>query len=69
MTLYTYPIKIEKEGAQYYASVDDLPGVYGVGKTVEAAKKAFCAAQSSTLIIATRSANHCRLNGTFTPKP
>lgn len=39
MTLYTYSIKIEKEGLQYYAYSEDFPGVYGLGKTVEGAKK------------------------------
>lgn len=39
MTLYSYPITIEKEGRQYYAYSDDLLGVYGLGKTVEAAKR------------------------------
>lgn len=39
MTLYTYPITIEKEGRHYYAYSDDFPGVYGLGKTIEAAKK------------------------------
>ncbi|MHB8526397.1 MAG: type II toxin-antitoxin system HicB family antitoxin [Candidatus Acidiferrales bacterium] len=38
MTLYTYPITIEKEGKRYYAYSEDLPGVYGLGKTIEAAK-------------------------------
>jgi predicted RNase H-like HicB family nuclease len=39
MTLYSYPITIEKEGKQYYAYSDDFPGVYGLGKTMEAAKR------------------------------
>jgi len=39
MTLYTYPITIEKEGRRYYAYSEDFPGVYGLGKTIEAAKK------------------------------
>ena len=39
MTLYSYPITIEREGKQYYAYSEDFPGVYGVGKTIEAAKK------------------------------
>lgn len=38
MNLYSYPITIEKEGAQYYAYSDDFPGVYGRGKTIEEAK-------------------------------
>ena len=39
MTLYSYPITIEKEGKNYYAYSEDFPGVYGLGKSVEAAKK------------------------------
>jgi predicted RNase H-like HicB family nuclease len=39
MTLYSYPITIEKEGRKYYAYSDDFPGVYGLGKTVEGAKR------------------------------
>lgn len=39
MNFYSYPITIEKEGRQYYAYSDDFPGVYGLGKTVENAKR------------------------------
>ena len=39
MTLYSYPITIEKERRKYYAYSDDFPGVYGLGKTVEGAKR------------------------------
>jgi predicted RNase H-like HicB family nuclease len=38
MTLYSYPITIEREGKQYYAYSEDFPGVYGLGKTIEKAK-------------------------------
>jgi len=38
MTHYTYSITIEKEGKQYYAYSEDLPGVYGLGTTIEQAK-------------------------------
>ena len=38
MTYYTYPIKIEKEDGQYYAYSEDLPGVYGLGDSIEEAK-------------------------------
>lgn len=38
MTHYTYPITIEKEGKQYYAYSEDLPGVYGLGPSIEQAK-------------------------------
>ena len=39
MTLYSYPITIEKEGRKYYAYSDDFPGVFGLGKTIEEAKR------------------------------
>jgi predicted RNase H-like HicB family nuclease len=38
MTYYTYPITIEKEDGQYYAYSEDLPGVYGIGDTIDDAK-------------------------------
>jgi predicted RNase H-like HicB family nuclease len=38
MTYYTYPITIEKEDGQYYAYSEDLPGVYGLGDAIDAAK-------------------------------
>ena len=38
MTYYTYPITIEKEDGQYYAYSDDLPGVYGLGDSIDEAK-------------------------------
>jgi predicted RNase H-like HicB family nuclease len=38
MTYYAYPIAIEKEDGRYYAYSDDLPGVYGVGGSIEEAK-------------------------------
>lgn len=38
MTHYTYPISIEKEEGQYYAYSEDLPGVYGLGDSIEEAK-------------------------------
>lgn len=44
MTLYSYPITIEREGKHYYAYSEDLPGVYGIGKTVEAAKRSILTA-------------------------
>ena len=39
MTLYSYPITVEREGKRYFAYSDDFPGVYGLGKTIDAAKK------------------------------
>jgi predicted RNase H-like HicB family nuclease len=38
MTYYTYPITIEKEDGQYYAYSEDLPGVYGLGDSIDEAK-------------------------------
>lgn len=38
MTSYTYPISIEKEDGQCYAYSEDLPGVYGLGDTIDEAK-------------------------------
>jgi len=38
MTYYTYPITIEREDGQYYAYSEDLPGVYGLGDSIDAAK-------------------------------
>jgi len=39
MELYTYPVTVEREGRTYYAYSEDFPGVYGMGKTIEEAKK------------------------------
>ncbi len=39
MTVYSYPITIQREKSHYYAYSDDFPGVYGLGKTVEEAKR------------------------------
>lgn len=38
MQAYTYPITVRKEGRKYYATSEDFPGVYGLGKTIEGAK-------------------------------
>jgi len=46
MTLYSYPITIEREGKQYYAYSEDFPGVYGLGKSIEAAKKSILKAMT-----------------------
>ena len=53
MTLYSYPITIEREGKHYYAYSDDFPGVYGLGKTIEAAKKSILKAMRLYI-------EHCR---------
>ena len=46
MTLYSYPITIEREGKQYYAYSEDFPGVYGLGKTIEEAKQSILKAMT-----------------------
>jgi predicted RNase H-like HicB family nuclease len=38
MTYYTNPIAIEKEDGQYYAFSEDLPGVFGLGYSIDDAK-------------------------------
>lgn len=38
MTYHAYPITIEKEEGQYYAYSEDLPGVYGIGDSIDTAK-------------------------------
>jgi len=53
MTLYTYPITIEKEGTHHYAYSEDFPGVYGLGKTIEEAKKSILKAMRLYI-------DHCR---------
>jgi predicted RNase H-like HicB family nuclease len=46
MTFYSYPITIEKERKHYYAYSDDFPGVYGLGRTVEEAKRSILEAMN-----------------------
>lgn len=53
MTLYSYPITIEKEGRCYYAYSEDFPGVYGLGKTIEEAKQSILKAMRLYI-------QHCR---------
>jgi predicted RNase H-like HicB family nuclease len=48
MTYYTYPITIEKEEGQYYAYSEDLPGVYGIGDSIEEAKQVCWMVSNST---------------------
>ncbi len=62
MTLYTYPITIEKEGNKYYAYSEDFPGVYGLGKTIEAAKRSIL--QAMRLYI-----EHSKKSGKPIPQP
>ena len=44
MKLFTYPITVEREGRTYYAYSEDFPGVYGIGKTIEEAKRSILGA-------------------------
>ena len=53
MTLYSYPITIEREGKLYYAYSEDFPGVYGLGKTIEGAKRSILKAMRLYI-------DHCR---------
>jgi predicted RNase H-like HicB family nuclease len=39
MTPCAFSVAIEREDGQYYAYSDDLPGVYGLGETIEGAKE------------------------------
>ena len=60
MTHYTYPIIIERGGKQYYAYSDDLPGVYGLGPTIEKVKASILAAIRLYIL-------ECRKNGKRIP--
>ena len=60
MTLYSYPIKIEREGSKYYAYSEDFPGVYGLGKTIDAAKKSILKAMQLYI-------DQCRKSGKSLP--
>jgi predicted RNase H-like HicB family nuclease len=53
MTLCTYFITVEREGKKYYAYSEDFPGVYGLGKSVKAAKKSILEAMRLCM-------EHCR---------
>jgi len=39
MEMYTYPITVEREGRKYWAYSEDFPGVYGIGDSIEEAKR------------------------------
>lgn len=62
MTLYSYPITIEREGGHYYAYSGDFPGVYGLGRTIEAAKKSILEAMRLHI-------QHCRKSRRRIPQP
>lgn len=54
MTLHSYPIRIEKEGARYFAYSDDFPGLYGLGKTIESARKSMLKAMRLYTVVLKR---------------
>src|SRR5260370_24355606 len=56
MTLYSYPITVEREGKRYYAYSEDFPGIYGLGKSIEQAKKSILEAMRLYI-------RHCRKKG------
>jgi predicted RNase H-like HicB family nuclease len=60
MTLYSYPITVEREGKQCFAYSDDFPGVYGLGKTIDAAKRSILNAMRLYI-------EHCRKKGKPVP--
>ena len=60
MTLYSYPITVEREGKRYYAYSEDFPGVYGLGKSIEQAKKSILEAMRLYI-------QHCRKKGKAVP--
>jgi predicted RNase H-like HicB family nuclease len=60
MTLYSYPITVEREGKRYYAYSDDFPGIYGLGKSIEQAKKSILEAMRLYI-------RHCRKKGRPVP--
>jgi len=62
MTLYTYPITIEREGRQYYAYSEDFPEVYGLGRTIEGAKHSILKAMRLYIL-------HCRRTRKPIPAP
>lgn len=62
MAVYSYPITIEREGRHYYAYSEDFPGVYGLGKSIEAAKKSILAAMRLYI-------EHCRKSRKPIPQP
>lgn len=53
MAAYSDTITIKKEGRQYYAYSEVFPGVYGLGKTIEAARRSILKAMRLYI-------EHCR---------
>lgn len=39
MKCYRYPVTIEREDGRYYAYSESFPGVYGLGSSLEAARR------------------------------
>jgi predicted RNase H-like HicB family nuclease len=62
MKLYSYPVTIEREGKQYYAYSESLPGVYGLGSSVEEARESI--SRGIRLYI-----RHCRSKRKQVPPP
>ena len=60
ITIYSYPITVEREGKRYYAYSDDFPGVYGLGKSIEQAKRSILEAMRLYI-------QHCRKKGRPVP--
>ncbi|HEV1996468.1 MAG TPA: type II toxin-antitoxin system HicB family antitoxin [Candidatus Acidoferrum sp.] len=69
MTHYTYPITIEKDGKQYYAYSDDLPGVYGLGPTIEKAKTSILEAIRLYILECRKKVNEFPLRGRLAKRP
>jgi predicted RNase H-like HicB family nuclease len=61
MKLYTYPITVEREDRTYYAYSEDFPGVYGMGKTIDQAKKSILEAMRIYI-------QECRAQGRPVPR-
>jgi predicted RNase H-like HicB family nuclease len=61
MPLYSYPVTIEKEGDHYYAYSESFPGVYGLGRTLEGARRSIVKAMRLYI-------HHCRRARTSVPR-
>ncbi|HEU5411329.1 MAG TPA: type II toxin-antitoxin system HicB family antitoxin [Candidatus Acidoferrales bacterium] len=53
---------MEREGKRYYAYSEDFPGVYGLGKSIEEAKKSILEAMRLYI-------QHCRKKRKRVPTP
>jgi len=59
MTAHSYTITVKKEGKKYYAYSDTFPGVYGLGETVEEARRSIL--EAMRLYVEQGRKNHKRL--------